>query len=84
MWESEKQLSTHDARAVQGRVFLQEPGVAVGALEPASLVGESHLLARLVHQGSEPTLPYQALVTRESAKLCLRFAFWCQIGVLGA
>jgi hypothetical protein len=29
----------------------------------------NHLLARLVHQGSDPTLPYQALVIRESAKL---------------
>jgi hypothetical protein len=28
-----------------------------------------HRLARLVHQGSDPTLPYQALVIRESAML---------------
>src|SRR5262245_39722602 len=28
-----------------------------------------HRLARLVHQGCDPTLPHEALVTRESAKL---------------
>src|SRR5579871_5814334 len=28
-----------------------------------------HRLAKLVHQGSDPTLPHQALVIRESARL---------------
>lgn len=32
------------------------------------------VLAILVHQGSDPTLPYQAWVTRESAKLFKGFA----------
>jgi hypothetical protein len=54
-------------------VFFEGQGIAVGAREPASLVGGNHLLARLVHQGSDPTLPYQALVIRESAKLFLGF-----------
>jgi hypothetical protein len=29
-----------------------------------------HRLAILVNQGSDPTVPYQALVIRESAMLC--------------
>jgi hypothetical protein len=29
-----------------------------------------HRLAILVYQGSDPTVPYQALVIRESAMLC--------------
>src|SRR5437899_12143353 len=33
-----------------------------------------HLIAILVNQGSNPTVPYQALVIRESAKLFLLFA----------
>ena len=40
------------------------------------LLLDDHLLARLVHQGSDPTLPYQALVIRESAKLFLGFTPW--------
>jgi hypothetical protein len=32
-----------------------------------------HRLAKLVHQGSDPTLPHQALVIRESVKLWLGF-----------
>jgi len=42
-------------------------------------------LAKLVHQGSDPTLPYQALLTRESARLFLGFAPFLVItlGVLG-
>src|SRR3989442_13972997 len=35
-----------------------------------------HRLAILVHQGSDPTLPYQALVIRESAMLFQGFAPW--------
>ena len=39
MWELGKQLGTDDARAVGQRLFLPEPGGAVRAHEPASLVG---------------------------------------------
>src|SRR6266571_7537295 len=35
-----------------------------------------HRLAILVHQGSDPTLPYPALVIRESAMLFQGFAPW--------
>jgi hypothetical protein len=35
-----------------------------------------HRLAILVDQGSYPTVPYQALVIRESARLFLGFAPW--------
>jgi len=35
-----------------------------------------HLIAILVNQGDDPTVPYQALVIRESAKLFLGFASW--------
>jgi hypothetical protein len=35
-----------------------------------------HLLAILVHQGSDPTPPYQTLVIRKSATLFLDFASW--------
>src|SRR5258708_7314833 len=34
-------------------------------------------LAKLVHQGRNPTLPYQALLTRKSARLFSGFAPWC-------
>src|SRR5206468_3306999 len=37
-----------------------------------------HLIAILVNQGRNPTVPYQALVIRESAKLFLGFAPWGQ------
>src|SRR5258708_33147023 len=37
-----------------------------------------HRVAILVNQGSDPTVPYQALVIRESAKLFSGFAPWCQ------
>jgi len=37
-----------------------------------------HGLAILVYQGSDPTVPYQALVIRESARLSLGFAPWQQ------
>ena len=35
-----------------------------------------HRIAILVNQGSNPKVPYQALVIRESAKLFLGFAPW--------
>src|SRR5712692_9400462 len=41
--------------------------------ESASLAGD-HRFAMLVNQGSDPTLPYQALVIRESANLIRGFA----------
>ncbi len=43
-----------------------------------------HRLAILVHQGSDPTPPYQALVIRESAMLFRGFAPWGHKGVLGS
>ena len=43
-------------------------GEACKLLEPPHLLDWSRL-AILVHQGSDPTLPYQALVIRESARL---------------
>jgi hypothetical protein len=55
-------------------------------LEPTTSLSRwgNHLLARLVHQGSDPTLPYQALVIRESAMLFLRVRPLGTIGVLGS
>ncbi len=35
-----------------------------------------HLLAKLVHQGYDPKLPYQALVIRKSVMLRVGFAPW--------
>src|SRR5713101_6782771 len=49
------------------------PYVASRAL-PLSLC--DHLIAILVNQGSNPKVPYQALVIRESAMLFLGFAPW--------
>jgi len=37
---------------------------------------EDHLLAILVHQGSDPTPPYQTWVIRKSATLFRDFASW--------
>src|SRR6266849_9289823 len=41
--------------------------------ESASLAGDRSF-AKLINQGSDPTLPYQALVIRESANLIRGFA----------
>jgi hypothetical protein len=35
-----------------------------------------HRIAILVYQGSDPTVPYQALVIRESAMLFFGFTPW--------
>jgi hypothetical protein len=52
--------------------FKTGQGVAVEAHEPSSSRFVDHRLAILVHQGSDPTPPYQALVIRESAMLFSR------------
>lgn len=43
-----------------------------------------HRLAMLVHQGSDPTSPYPALVIRESAKFSSRVCPYRFEGVLGS
>jgi hypothetical protein len=60
-----------------GGGFLKSSGIAIEIDEPPlSFCGQR--LAKLVHQGRNPTLPYQALLTRESARLFEGFAPWCQ------
>ena len=66
--------STGRSRAV----FKNESGVAVARDEPSSSRCVDHRIAILVHQGSDPTPPYQALVIRESAMLFRGFAPWGQ------
>jgi hypothetical protein len=61
-----------------------EQGVAVERHEPSSSRCVDHRLAILVHQGSDPTPPYQALVIRESAMLFSGFTPWDIKGVLGS
>jgi hypothetical protein len=62
------------ARSKNGFFCEQQGQLLERTRQPLSL--GDHLLARLVHQGSDPTLPYQALVIRESAMLWLGFAPW--------
>jgi hypothetical protein len=61
---------------VPERFYLRVEESRMQLHEPASLVGIGHRLAILVNQGSDPTVPYQALVTRESAMLFLGFTPW--------
>ncbi len=65
------------------RIFHEPPGdgffdhVKVSTVERARTILSrfgDHLIAMLVHQGSDPTSPYQALVIRESAKLSEGFS----------
>ena len=76
IWELEKHSTTHGGRPVRKNVFFASTRGSCWS-KPASLSRwGNHLLARLVHQGSDPTLPYQALVIRESARLFLGFTPW--------
>jgi len=68
------------------RIFHGPPGQRLFKESRDTVMGQravlsrrsGHGLAILVHQGSYPTRPYQALVTRESARLFLGFAPWGQ------
>jgi len=53
--------------------FIKEYGERRALLHELPLSWCDHLIAILVNQGSDPTVPYQALVIRESAKLFLGF-----------
>ena len=55
-------------------VFLPTGWPRACGREPTSLVVVITVSPSLVHQGSDPTPPHQALVTRESAKLYKGFA----------
>jgi hypothetical protein len=50
--------------------FQRELWSTTGGFMSLPLSFADHRLAILVNQGSDPTVPYQALVIRESAKLC--------------
>jgi hypothetical protein len=76
------QLRTADG-PLKERFFASTRGQLLSPRTSLSRWG-NHLLARLVHQGSDPTLPYQALVIRESAMLFLRVRPLGTIGVLGS
>lgn len=49
--------------------FIQEPREYHTRFTSLPLSGSDHRIAILVNQGSDPTVPYQALVIRESASL---------------
>jgi hypothetical protein len=70
MWELENRRTTHDGRPAQRAVIIASTRGQLSEPTSQPLSLGNHLLARLVHQGSDPTLPYQALVIRESARLC--------------
>ena len=71
MFESGRSRKTELPRAVRGTANLMSQAMRWWlASHPLSCIG--HRLAILVHKGSDPTLPYQALVTRESARLFYR------------
>ena len=55
--------------------FTNVISTAISDNEPPLSPGGSRL-AILVYQGSDPTVPYQALVIRESAMLFLGFTPW--------
>jgi hypothetical protein len=69
-------MKTELSRTVQRTAFMGNPTYMALWSHPPSWSG--HRLAILVHKGSDPTLPYQALVTRESASLFKGFAPWGQ------
>src|SRR5271166_1033011 len=62
---------------VRKRLF-GESGSAGAAARACLSRWFDHRLAILVNQGSDPTVPYQALVIRESAMLFRGFAPWGQ------
>jgi len=62
------------------RLFWKPSRIAGRARHSLSL--RAHCLAILVHQRKDPTLPYQALVSRESARLFLRVFPLGRLGVL--
>ena len=66
---------TEFLRAAWGAALSRASGVAGGGHEP-SRSGCRSRLALVVHQGSDPTLPYEALVIRESATLFGGFTPW--------
>src|SRR5215471_12362411 len=60
-----------------GNGFFESPRVPYAGPRTCLSRWIDHRLAILVNQGSDPTVPYQALVIRESAMLFLGFAPWC-------
>jgi len=73
MRELGKPSNTEFLRAVARRLFFGRQRLLSWPMNILSR-DDDHRLAMLVHQGNDPTLPYQALVIRESATLCLGFA----------
>src|SRR5437016_13657793 len=58
--------------------FIKESKSATLVFTSLPLSWFDHRVAILVNQGSDPTVPYQALVIRESAMLFSGFAPWGQ------
>src|SRR5262249_24386910 len=76
MLELDDPGSTDDVRHRPVTASCESLRVAVAASGARLPRLVDHRLAILVNQGSDPTVPYQALVIRESAKLFLGFAPW--------
>src|SRR2546425_7339124 len=70
--------STHLLRSRRATAFFESLGVSHSVARAILSRCCDHLLAILVNQGSDPKVPYQALVIRESARLFLGFAPWGQ------
>ncbi len=66
-WQNDAKRTFHGS--VARRVFFKELGDSL--LDSRAILFRlcDHRLAILVHQGNDPTLPYQALVIRKSAML---------------
>src|SRR5438105_11192658 len=75
IWEWPKQRRTYLPRSVVRRLF-RECGDRLADSRAILFRLCDHRLAILVHQGNDPTLPYQALVIRKSAMLFLGFDPW--------
>jgi hypothetical protein len=76
MRELDNPESTDGERHRPGTASLKSQGVLYWASRAClSRLGD-HLVAILVYLGSDPTVPYQAWVTRESARLFSGFAPW--------
>ena len=75
IWEMAKQRGTYFPRSVVRRLF-KECGDSRCGSRAILFRRYAHRLAIPVHQGNDPTLPYQAWVIRKSAMLFPGFAPW--------
>lgn len=80
MGETGREQTTDGVRDRPVAALLKSQEMLIVPVEPSSPDPKDRRLATLVHQGSDPTRPHQALATRESAMLFNRV---CPLGTKG-